>query len=97
MANISTGNDVQGMVRHWLNVPIGGYLGSDYGQDIKALLQLPQADGRADAFIQKMREDVPMLNAMPAGSVNIYAVQSAPDRTDLLIEVAGQAIQLPNS
>lgn len=93
MAKIN-GNDVQGMVRHWLNTPVGGYLGSDYGQDTKSLLQRPHADGAADSFLAKMRSDVPVLEALPAGSLNLYGVPSAPDRLDLVVEVFGQAIEI---
>ncbi|MCM1128931.1 MAG: hypothetical protein NC211_03510 [Alistipes senegalensis] len=93
MATI-TGNDTQNMVRHWLNTPVGSYLGSDYGQDVKSLLQRPHADGAADAFLAKMREDVPVLQALPAGALNLYGITSLPDRLDLVIEVAGQAIEI---
>jgi hypothetical protein len=96
MATI-TGHDIQGMARHWLNTPVGSYLGSDYGQDAKSLLQLPQSDGAPEAFLQKMREDVPALQALPAGSVNLYGVPTPPDRLDLIVEVAGQAIQVPGA
>lgn len=64
MATI-TGKDIQEMVRHWLNTPVEGYLGSGYGQDAKALLQLPQADGAPEAFLEKMRQDIPALQALP--------------------------------
>ena len=70
MATI-TGNEIQGMVGHWLKTPVNGYLGSDYGQDVKALLQQPQADGAPDAFLQKLRSDVTVLQALPAGSINL--------------------------
>ena len=96
MATI-TGNDIQGMVGHWLKSPVNGYLGSDYGQDAKALLQRPQDDGSAEGFLQKLRSDVPVLQALPDGSVNLYGVQTAPDRLDLMIEVAGQTIQIPGA
>jgi len=93
MATI-TGNDIQHMVRHWLNTPVGAYLGSDYGQDVKSLLQRPHADGAANAFLSKMRDDVPVLAALPAGSLNLYGQSVAPDRLNLLVEIAGQAIEL---
>lgn len=89
-----TGNDINGMVRHWLSTPVGAYLGSDYGQDAKALLQLPQADGAADEFLRKMRADVGVLDALPPGAVNLYGVTSQSDRLDLVVEVAGQAIEV---
>ncbi len=94
MATI-TGKDIQEMVRHWLDTPVSGYLGSDYGQDIKSLLQLAQSDGAPEALLEKLRLDVPVLQALPSGAVNLYSVQTPPDRLDLVIEVAGQAITVP--
>ncbi|MBY0475377.1 MAG: hypothetical protein K2Q13_10020 [Nitrosomonas sp.] len=94
MATI-TGNDIQDMVSHWLKTPTNGYLGSDYGQDIKSLLQNPQSSGEPEAVLQKLRVDVPVIQSIPDGSVNLYSVQTPPDRLDLVIEVAGQGIQVP--
>ena len=95
MAAVITGTETQRMVRHWLNSPVCGYLGSDYGQDVKALLQLPQADEAPDAFLRKLRVDVPILQAMPVGDVNLYGVRTTPDRLDLFVEVAGKGIEVP--
>ncbi len=90
-----TGSDIQQMVDHWLRTPTNGYLGSGYGQDAKSLLQRPQSDGAPDAFLNKLRTDVPVLQALPVGAVNLYRVSTAPDRLDLVIEVAGRAITVP--
>ncbi|MDF0605371.1 hypothetical protein HZU77_006870 [Neisseriaceae bacterium TC5R-5] len=90
-----TALDMQDMVSHWLATPLNGYLGSDYGQDAKSLLQQPQSDGQADTFLAKLRRDVPILQALPAGAVNLYGVQHAPDRLDLIIEIAGQVVAVP--
>ncbi|MCO6429023.1 hypothetical protein [Nitrosomonas communis] len=95
MAATITSNDIQDMVTHWLSTPAYSYLGSDYGQDIKSLLQLPQSDGRPEEQLQKLREDVPVLQVLPSNSVNLYGVQTPPDRLDLVIEVAGHAIEVP--
>lgn len=98
MSTTITGRDVQQMVRHWLETPVNGYLGSDYGQDGRRLLQQPQADSvRANAFLQKLRNDVSILKALPAGSVNLYGKTAAPDRLELTIEVAGQAITVKDT
>ena len=86
------GTDIQRMVRHWLNTPTNGYLGSGYGQDARALLHRPMADGAPDAYLGKLRADVPLLQALPAGDVNLYGVESAPDRLDLVVEVAGAGL-----
>jgi len=96
MADIIDGKQIQGMVSHWLQTPVNGYLGSDYGQSLKDILQNPLSNGSADAQLQKLRTtDVPVLQILPENSVNIYSVQTQPDRLDLLIEVAGQAIEVP--
>jgi hypothetical protein len=92
-----TGNDVQLMVGHWLQTPTNGYLGSPYGQDINSLLQRPQADDAPDEYLDKLRVDVPIITALPEGSANLYAIRTAPDRLDLMIEVAGSLQPIPNN
>lgn len=93
MAKI-TPNDIHDMARHWLNTPAGGYLGSDYGQDVKSLLQRPHMDTAADAFLAKLRRDVALLQVLPAGSVNLYGKASGVDRLDLVIDIAGKALEV---
>jgi hypothetical protein len=97
MADIIDGNSIQGMVSHWLKTPVNGYLGSNYGQDIKSLLQLPMSDGSPEATLQKLRNDVPILQVLPPGSTNLYAVQTYPDKTELIIEVAGRPVTVPDA
>jgi len=81
--------DIQAMVSHWLSAPPNGYPGSNYGADLQSLLQNPMAAGIGDAFIGKMREDVPALDAMPSGAVNVFYVNALPDRCELIVDVAG--------
>ncbi len=88
MASI-TGVDIQSMVQHWLNTPVNGYLGSDYGSDLKSLLHNPQRFGIADGFIAKLKRDVPVLQSFP---INLYSVPRDVDKLDIVIEVAGIAI-----
>lgn len=82
-----TGDDLARMVRHWLGTPPNGYLGSGYGCDPKALLQLPNSSTLGDAFIEKMLEDIPLLRQLPRGAVNVYFETIAKDQKRLLIEV----------
>lgn len=97
MANIIDGNSIQGMVSHWLKSPVNGYLGSDYGQDINSLLQNPFSDGAPEATLQKLRNDVPILQALPPGATNLYSIQTYPDKLELVVEVAGQPITVPDA
>jgi hypothetical protein len=94
LKNALTASEVQDMVRHWLSCPPCGYLGSGYGSQVKELLQSAQSSGKADALIRKLREDVPILAAMPSDAVNLYAVTSGTDRTDIVLDVAGAGLVL---
>nr|DAY72192.1 MAG TPA: hypothetical protein [Caudoviricetes sp.] len=94
MAITITGKDVQAMVRHWLKTPVNGYLGSDYGQDLKSLLQRPMNEGMGDVVLQKLRQDVPVLGVIPSGSVNLLKIDSYPDKRTFCIEVAGNLIEI---
>lgn len=85
------------MVEHCVGTPVGGYLGSDYGVDLKALLQTPMASGLADDLIAKIRADVPLLTQAPPGAINVYSQQIDIDQMAILLEVAGQSIDLGTS
>lgn len=88
MANITT-QDAQEMVYHWLNTPVYGYLGSDYGSDPKSLLQRPNEIGSADAFIAKMNKDLPILAAY---ETSVFFVPIDEDKSALVISLDGQFI-----
>lgn len=95
MAQI-TGEEIQKMVRHWLEVPEGGYLGSGYGSNIRALLQRPQFGDRrrVDAFLAKLRRDVPVLNTLPSDALALYATPQGPDQMHIVLSVAGRNYDL---
>ena len=82
------------MVTHWLETPVNGYFGSDYGQDAKAMLQNPQSLGVGDTFLKKLRKDVPILQTLNSDDLNLYAVTEYPDKLKILIEVAGKSIEV---
>lgn len=96
MATI-TGKEVQAMVKHWLKTPVNGYLGSDYGQDLKSLLQRPMNDGMGDAVLQKLRSDVPIIGILPSGSVNLLQINGETDKRTFCIEVAGNLVEVSDS
>lgn len=88
------GRQIQGMVGHWLTTPEFGYLGSSYGRNVETTLFAPLASGRANAVLDKLRRDVPVLGLLPAGSVNLFAQTpaNAPDRLQLFVAVGGEAV-----
>jgi hypothetical protein len=85
-------NDLIEMIKHWLNTPMNGYLGSSYGSDVPALLAKPLEPSVADSFLNKMRQDIPILNSLPSDSLSIQAEQIGVDRLNIYIEVAGTLI-----
>lgn len=94
LQNVVTSQELQGMVSHWLSTPPNGYFGSSYGADLFALLQSPMSMGLADALIEKLRTDVPIIGALPAGSVNIYVSDVSNDEKSIFIEVLDQLISI---
>lgn len=81
--------DIQGMITHWLATPVNGYLGSDYGCDAKSLLQKALNSGVADAFIAKMKKDIPILSVIPQENIGLYSAPEMPDKLRLFIAIAG--------
>lgn len=88
-----THNDIQEMAYHWLNTPVCGYLGSDYGSDPKALLQQPNEIGLADSFINKLIVDVPVLEV---GSVDIFSIPVEADNLAIALTLNDQPLAALN-
>lgn len=89
-----TARDLIGMTEHWLKTPVNGYLGSDYGSEVKALLQTPMAAGLADGVLAKLRQDVPLLQAAPSGSVNLFSQDVDLETKLITLEVAGELVDV---
>lgn len=89
-----TATELQGMVTHWVGTPPNGYLGSGYGADTLAMLQAPMRTGLADAFLTKLRADVPLVGALPPAALNLYAQDKGPDQRTIFIEASGELVAL---
>jgi hypothetical protein len=83
---------VSAMVEHWLGCPPGGYLGSDYGADVKSLLQTPLASSLADDLVRKCNVDVPLSAGLAGGGLTVYAYDIDFDKKGLVFEIAGRQI-----
>src|SRR5690554_1073261 len=95
MKNPITADLLMNAIGHWLGTPVGSYLGSTYGNPQVGLLQKPLRDPSAgDAMLAKMREDLPLLQAMPAGAVDLYLHDDGIDRRRLEVRVYEQSISL---
>lgn len=80
------------MAGDWLATPVNGYLGSDYGQDLKRVLHSPLSLRLGDEQIAKLRADVPVLSMLPGEAVNLYKVEQGPDRLHLILDIAGHTL-----
>ncbi len=87
--------DVQEMARHWLSTPVNGYLGSDYGQDGKSMLQKPLENNEyAEEFLAKLRRDVPVFSALPPEMTRLEYEDHYPDKREIFLRVIGQTFQI---
>ena len=89
-----TTKDIQEMVTHWFSVPVEGYLGSNYGQNIRSLLAKPMSSADADGVIKKMKKDLPILGMIPDGQINIYLQDTGTDKKRLIVDVSGHHIEI---
>ncbi|MGL5947913.1 MAG: hypothetical protein ACRCYV_02490 [Aeromonas sp.] len=90
-----SGDELSGMVEHWLSTPLNSYLGSDYGQEVRSLLQRPQRDEGADQLVRKLRADLPLIGALPPEAVAVYGTPSGIDQLKLMLTVLGREFDLP--
>lgn len=82
------------MVAHWWSTKPGAYYGTTYGNPVEEMLQKPLNSPVADYFIAKMLKDIPVLGALPAGTINLYMTATGVDIRDVHIEVAGKTLAL---
>lgn len=86
-----TADFIFGQIDHWLATPVNSYLGSNYGIDLKQYLNKPMAAFDGDAIIAKMRQDIPVLQAVEARSLHIYYKKQGTDKVSFYVELLGSA------
>ena len=86
--------DVQRMVRHWLNTPLNGYLGDDFGNNLPDYLQSPNTANGSSEIMRKMYSDLPVLQLLPSGSISVqsFSDPQISDRMNVLVTVFGEVI-----
>lgn len=80
-------------LKHWLACPTNGYLGSDYGIDLKQFLHTPMSTFDADYIIAKMLADIPILSSLPQNSINLLIDDNETDSKKIYIQVADKIFQ----
>lgn len=85
--------DVVEMVRHWLATPPNGFFGSGYGADLATLLLNPLSAPVADSFLNKLRQDIPLL-AMAGDAVSVVSTSSGFERVQIFLKVGSVLLPL---
>lgn len=81
------------MISHWMATRANNYIGSRYGSDPLSLLHQPLDTLSADAYIAKLKEDIPIL-AQLGDAVNIYQQEVGNDKKRIFIEFNGQMAEV---
>lgn len=89
-----TTDDVRAWVDHWLATPVNGYFGTEYGADTASLLFNPLSDIRADAFLAKLKKDIPLLATLSDDQLSIRAESEGFDVTRLYLQIGSILIDL---
>lgn len=82
------------MVKHWLSCPVGTYVGSSYGNPVNDALQSSITSSAADLLVTKLKTDLPILNDLSDGSINIYEYSLVSDRKQIILDIAGTEFEV---
>lgn len=63
---------VLAMINHWLNHDPNAFFGSSYGAPITSLFMKALTAPIANAFIEKMKLDLPVLSMFSSDAISIY-------------------------
>lgn len=87
-------NDVRRMIDHWLSTPPNGYFAQGYGADVKIMLLRELSSSNADALLEKLKQDIPLLKQLDDDQLRIETETVAFDRLNVYLMVGEIAIML---
>lgn len=73
------------MINHWLATPVNGYFYQSYGSNVKEQLLKNLTAFSADAFLQKLKIDVPILNQLNGDQLSV--VTQMPDFENVYVYI----------
>ncbi|ENV88216.1 hypothetical protein ACE5JW_11815 [Acinetobacter radioresistens] len=85
---------IQAMIEHWLDTPANAYYGSSYGADLRKLLFVPMHTEAADSFLDKMKEDIPLLADLDSNALSIVSEDIDHDKKHFYIQLGSIVIPL---
>lgn len=87
-------NDVRRMIDHWLSTPPNGYFAQSYGADVKIMLLRELSSSNADALLEKLKQDIPLLKQLDDDQLRIETETVDFDRLNVYLMVGEIAIML---
>lgn len=87
-------NDVRRMIDHWLSTPPNGYFAQGYGADVKIMLLRELSSSNADALLEKLKQDIPLLKQLDDDQLRIETETVDFDRLNVYLMVGEIAIML---
>lgn len=87
-------NDVRRMIEHWIATPPNGYFSQGYGADVKSMLLRELTSSNADALLEKLRQDIPLLASLNDSQLSVQTETVDFDRVNVYIMIGGIAILL---
>ena len=79
--------DITGMIDHWLRTKPNGYRGSSYGAPLEQLRLHAQTTSVANSFIDKMKQDIPILNQLSSDQFGVFFSDQGFERKIITLKV----------
>lgn len=89
-----TAKTILDMVGYWLNHPVNGKYGSDFGAPIYELLMTPLDARVADSFINKMKKDIPILSELNSDQLALYSETEGFETVHIYLNIMNVPIDL---
>jgi len=87
-------NDIRRMIVHWLDTPPNGYFAQGYGSDVKVMLLRELSADNADALLEKLRQDIPLLAGLNDSQLRIETATQGFDTLLVYLRVGSIEIML---
>lgn len=87
-------NDIRRMIEHWIATPPNGYFAQGYGADVKIMLLRELSSSNADALLDKLKRDIPLLASLNDDQLSIQTETVGFEQVNVYIMVGSIAILL---
>jgi hypothetical protein len=85
---------IKAMVNHWLETPPNGYFTQSYGADVRSMLLRELSSDNADALLDKLRRDIPLMAQLDSNQLSIDSETDGFDKVYVYLFIGNIAINL---